>query len=218
MDETHDYLAINNKSGVMIENDKIVNLDNNSLYTVKYMYNGNIMEKNIKVENGYNGKFQIRYIVDDSIKQSELLKAIMADNFEIISIEKNKVASTLMLSSEDGLQKGLNRVKLLINGVEEIIMLKYNGSNGDLNQVYKDVLSADILSVEPITYNVEINNTEAKQLFRVEYLENGINKEFYITPTINEKKCILDIDYYMAEKNITDASNIKIEKGRCCRP
>ena len=107
---------------------------------------------------GNGNEFEI-WKINNNMEEDTLLKAILLNKFKLLSIEKNEVASALWLSSKDGLQQGLNKVRLLVDGVEQTIFVNFSEESINLNDKFKDVTSVQILSVE----SVDLSNIDLSQ-------------------------------------------------------
>ena len=199
-----------NKSEVSMDNLFRV-LDSN---VTPEMYYDIIMEidgekKIVTTRNWDSNKPSLTTIIDEYIKSAFNGKLIIKEIIE------NKNKNTLVLTPEQGLKKGLNKVVLNIDGKQITkTVLSINGTyDFNNNNIFRNATTAEIFSITPIapTLNQKVEN--AKSIYEVKYkMDNKVYTTYMISPTRFKSNPMLDIDYFVLSENIGNIEIVSVKE------
>lgn len=191
-----DILSFNGFSLSYIED-----VDPNCYYDIIFELDGKVSTKSI-ISTGT--KLNLNYNLT-----RDMLSAAYNNRFRILNIKKNDAMSSLYLTKNNGVNDGINKIRLIVDGKEKCILKKSNyGQIVDLNNVISDYNNVDVVSIEPFQSQDLVVN-DITSFYEVSYLDlvDNLEKNFYLFPNSDGK---LQIDKYLISNDIADFSNINV--------
>ena len=183
----------------------------NSYYKILVENNG--IEKWIDTDS-ISGKINLYGIISNNNRE------ILEGTFKIKDIVRDDLKSNLVVTSNQGLAKGMNACQAIIDGKPTtIIFNSYSDSTYSLNYKVHPTKSAEVISVKSIASQNKIVD-KLGDVYEITYKTNGDIKKVYLEPSKPNslstiKEPLLDIDSWIIEKQIPDfqLENIKIISG-----
>ncbi len=183
-------------------------------YDVTFEIDG---KEETKTLSSSSGLIDIEYTF---ISKPQYAKYILEGKLKITAISVNAKKSNLVLTSEQGLGKGLNEVVMLVDGKEYKLIINSIYDEKDLNYESNETLqNAKTIEIVSVTNIGSLNETveDNEALYKVTLNVDGTLRETYMTTPDEYKSLKLDdhtlnIDGLIAENNLVGVTGVSVEQ------
>jgi len=201
---------VTSNSDVDISNNFTVNnIESDKYHTIIYEVDG--------VEYSFDFSYKIDGPIDllSFLNSNKLMKEAYEGRFKIKDVKLNEIKNKLVFTREDGAIIGINKLKLLIDGKEEVVLIKTSKGVCDLNAKFEEADNVILLSIESIdSKNIDIDVSNKDKIYAVNFEIDGIISTRYFMPEkkLFEDSYLLDIDSYLVDNNLDNYKVIDISE------